>query len=318
MVISSEEARDAQFSGTKHAYDGNEVEAFRRRVVEALAAHESAPGADDPAELSSTDATQEPGDVAAAQRIRHQAVQLAERMLRDVMGASGDTAGGFTTWQDAAMLRAAAEEEMEFAREEARRLPAMAAAERDAMHARYAKERSDMRAALQRELQESRDAANTEAENISAQAEAEAVATLHDARARSEETQRAAAEEANRLERRIALLHTAVADAEIRFRRLAATAANEIGTLAAIADQDVDTPVPGGPEPSRSAPRTSEPYLASVDLTDEALVHEDVTHDEDDAAVEGARLGRDPDVTFYQRRLAGLRERLEQSGNPPS
>ncbi|MEA2001097.1 MAG: hypothetical protein U9N84_04310, partial [Actinomycetota bacterium] len=231
MVISSQEARDAQFSGTEHSYDGNEVEAFRRRVVEALAAHESTHGSEGAAQGSLAGVGQETGDVAAAQRIRQQAVQLAERMLRDVMGASGDTAGGFTTWQEAAMLRAVAEEEMEFAREEAQRLLAMAAAERDAMHAKYAKERSDMRAELQRELQESRAVADTEAESISARAEAEAAAILEGARLRSKETRQAAAEEAGRLERRIALLHTALADAEGRFRRLAATAANEIGTL---------------------------------------------------------------------------------------
>jgi hypothetical protein len=194
----------------------------------------------------------------------------------------------------------------------------MAAAERDAMHAKYVKERSDMRAELQQELQESREVATTEAERISAEAEAKAQAALNDARLRADETQRAAADEASRLERRIALLHTALADAEIRFRRLAATAANEIGTLAAIADQDVNTAPPAGSKPLQPEPRGFDPYLASVDLTDGGLVRDEAAQTGDDPGDEERKLARDPDVTFYQRRLAGLRERLEQSGHPPS
>lgn len=316
--MSSQEARDAQFSGTEHSYDGNEVEAFRRRVVEVLVAHESTHRSEGAAQRSSAGVGQETGDVAAAQRIRQQAVQLAERMLRDVMGASSDATGGFTAWQEAAMLRVIAEEEMEFAREEAQRLPAMAAAERDAIHAKYVKERSDMRAELQRELQESRAVADSEAESISARAEAEAAAILQGARLRSEETQQTAAEEAGRLERRIALLHTALADAEGRFRRLAATAANEVGTLAAIADHDVEPLRPARSEPHPTKPNVAEPYLASVDLTDEGLVRDNAEQVADKSEKETEGQPRDPDATFYQRRLAGLRERLEQSGNPPS
>ncbi len=156
--------------------------------------------------------------------------------------------------------------------------------------------------------------ADAEAERISTEAVVEARATVDDARARAEEIQGAAAEEASRL----ALLHTALADAEIRFRRLAATAANEIGTLTAIADQDVDAPPPAGSKPLQPEPRGFDPYLASVDLTVEGLVRDEAGQTGDDSGDEEKKLARDPDVTFYQRRLAGLRERLEQSGHPPS
>ncbi|MGA9598599.1 MAG: hypothetical protein WBV06_20755, partial [Acidimicrobiia bacterium] len=125
MDISSDEARGTQFSGTEHSYDAREVEAFRQRVVNALAAHESTDSAAPVPDPPSGD------DLMAAQRARHQAVELTERMMRDVFGASGDSVGALSTWQEAAMLRAEAEEEKAFAGEEARRLVAGATAERD-------------------------------------------------------------------------------------------------------------------------------------------------------------------------------------------
>jgi len=130
VSISSDDVRSHQFSGTEHSYDAAEVEEFRQRVVDALATHEVAAEAvtTEPADVVGADSED---TLAAAQRVRQQAVHLAERMLRDVMGASEDDTGSLATWQEAVMLRALAEEEMAFAREEARRLPAMAAAERD-------------------------------------------------------------------------------------------------------------------------------------------------------------------------------------------
>lgn len=291
MGISSEEASRLQFSGSEHSYDGTEVEAFRRRVVAALEAYETgtSPGLDADA-----------AGLASAQRVRHQAVELAERMLRDVMGSSGDGTSGLAVWQDAAMLRALAQEEMEFAIEEARRLPAIAAAERDEIRVKYAQERKEMRAVLHRELQSSRDAALAEAEDVRARSAAEANNIVKKAVERAEESQRAARSETHRLQRRITVLHTALADAEGRFRRLAATAANEIGTLAAIADQDVAEPIPDQPDLR----------LAAVDLTDQAL-------ERPVAANEPGLPEPDPEAGFYQKRLAGLRERLEKSGHPP-
>ena len=307
MAISSEEARSLQFSGTEYAYEGREVEVFRRRVVEALAAYEAGrtpavPAAD--AAVSTAGAGDEE-NLASAQRIRHQAVDMAERMLREVMGASGDTGGGLQTWQDAVMLRALAEEEMAFALEEAKRLPAQAAAERDEMRARYERERAEVRSELQKELESSRAAAAAEAASIRNDAAAEAEAVLKAALIRVEESQKEATTEAHRIERRLAVLRTALADAESRFRRLAATAANEVGTLAALADQDV-----GKPQPKPDL------RVAEVDLTDGAL--QGVPDPE--AATDSTEPGlprRDPEAGFYQRRLAGLRDRLEKSGHPP-
>lgn len=308
MTISSDEAKRLQFSGTEHSYDGTEVEAFRKRVVAALEAAEAAAG--DVAESSVSSAP----DVASAQRIRHQAVGLAERMLRDVMGASDDGSGGFSVWQDAAMLRALAEEELEFANEEARRLPAIAAAEQDEIRANYADELKDMRKALHTELQASRDAALAGADEIKARSVGEAEEIVKKAVKRAEQSQRTAQDEVNRLQRRITVLHTALADAESRFRRLAATAANEIGTLAAIAEQDVASTPESQPVADRPDLR-----LAAVDLRDDAVeIETGETRAEQTEASEASEPEVDPEAGFYQKRLAGLRDRLEKSGHPPS
>lgn len=304
MSFSSEDARNFQFSGTEYSYDATEVERFRKQVVAALAEHEN------PSTPPSVAGREEPADeFAAAQRARQQAVRLAERMLREVMGASGDGIGGLEVWQEAAMLRALAEEELEFANEEARRLPAVAEAERDEMRARYAEERVAVRRELQNELQASRAAAGAEAETIRETANSEAAAILKKAVADSEAEQAAAANEMRRLEGRMNVLRTAVADAESRFRRLAALAANELGTMSAIADQDIT--------------KQDDVKVAAVDLTDEGLaavaetpVVEEPADDIDE--YEGPRLPtRDPEASFYQRRLAGLRDRLEKSGYTP-
>ncbi len=302
MGLSSEQARQIQFSGTTTSYDGGEVEQFRRRVIAALEEHEAAMR-DRPAP------TQE--ELAEAQRVRHQAVELAERMLRDVMGAEDDQQGGLEAWQDAIILQAAAEEEMAFATEESRRLKAMAEAEADTSRQRQRDQRKQARTDLQNELQASRDAADAEAESMRAEAKEEATSIVQKAVARAQETQRAAADDAQRIERRLSVLHTALADAEARFRRLASTAANDIGTLEAIMSSAVEPPTREQPRPDL--------HIATVDLTDVAL---EETAEEDEARADSGdespgMIRRDPDVGFYQRRLAGLRDRLEKSGHPP-
>lgn len=288
--ISSEQARDAESSGTGHSFG-------------------AVPG----------------DDLTAAQRARHQAVELAERMLRDVMGAPGDPIAGLTIWQEAVMLRAIVEEERAFADEEARRLAETAIAERDEFRAGHEIERRQARADLQHELQMSRDAAAVEVADLQSSARAEADEIVRRAVARADEAQRAANAEAQRLERRLAILHSALADAEGRFRRLAATAANEVGTMQAIIDEDLAgftavEPPPPPPPPPPPIPRRPELHLAAVDLTDDALTRDDQNvpaADRDNTATEPRTINRDPDVGFYQRRLAGLRDRLEKSGHPP-
>ncbi len=295
MGLSSEDARRIRFPGTTTSYDGAEVEAFRRDVIETLQAHEAAL-------LERGDPTED--EIAAAQRVRQEAVELAEQMLRDVMGAEGEDSGGIDVWQDAAMLRAVAQEKMSFATEESRRLTAMATAERDAIRVRYAQERRELRAELQRELQESREAATAEADEIRTAAREEAGEIVKRAVSRADQTHRSTVDETHRVERRLAILHTALADAEARFRRLAALAANDLGTLEALLSQD-----PGPPTDAEDV------AVSAVDLTDEGL-HS--VPDQDDTEIIGPGLiDKDPDVGFYQRRLAGLRDRLEKSGHPP-
>lgn len=301
MGISSEDARQYHFSGTTHSYDASEVEAFRSRVIEALLELEVGDSA-----RSAATPREQGADLSAAQRIRQQAVQLAERMLREVLGSSGDPVSGLDVWQEAAMNRALADEELAFAREESSRLHAVAAAEREELRTTYDRERNSLRAELHRELQASRAAADDEAAQIRTAAKAEGAAILEKALGNVERARTEAADDLHRMERRMAVLRTALADAEGRFRRLAATAANEVGTLNAIADQDVAV-APVEPAPVE---------VTSVDITDEALRKMDGERPHAEAAEQGLP-GRDPEVGFYQRRLAGLRDRLEKSGHPP-
>jgi hypothetical protein len=211
------------------------------------------------------------------------------------------------------MMRVAAAEELAFAEEEARRLLATSQAEQAELRSGHEADLRERRADLQRELQASRDAADAEVAAIRSKANQEATDIVHRAAEKAAEARNAAEAEAHRLERRIAVLHTALADAESRFRRLAATAANEVGTMQAIIDEDVAQGTPTPPPMDRP-----ELYLASVDLTDRGLSEpsEDESETEEEPAHSGM-VSKNPEVGFYQRRLAGLRDRLEKSGHPP-
>lgn len=313
MGFSSEQARTFPFSGTEFSYDVADVERFRKLVVAALTGHEMA------ANSSPSSAADASGDLVAAQRARQRAVELAERMMREVMGASGDGVGGLEVWQEAAVLRALAEEELEFANEEARRLPATALAERDEIRRRYAEERIAVRRELQTELQASRAAALAEAESIRETARSEGTELLKKALAEAESKRLSATEETRRLERRMGMLQAAVADAEARFRRLAALAANELGTLSALADQDIaasDSPADSGTDLTIGEVDLRDRRVATDAPVGEGRVESETSRPAvDDESVHIPR--RDPEVGFYQRRLAGLRDRLEKSGHPP-
>jgi len=232
-------------------------------------------------------------------------------MLREVMGSSGSDIEALTVWQEAAIMKAAAAEELAFAKEEARRLLAKAYLVQARIKAEHSTEVRERRAELQRELQASRDAADAEVAAIRERARSEATEVVHRAAANAEEARKAAVAEARRLERRIALLHTALADAEGRFRRLAATAANEVGTMRAIVDDDVADMATDG---TSDRP---ELYIASVDLTDAAIAEEEARAKSTGEEPHSGMVAKDPEVGFYQRRLAGLRDRLEKSGHPP-
>jgi hypothetical protein len=87
--------------------------------------------------------------------------------------------------------------------------------------------------------------------------------------------------------------------------------------MQAIIDEDVVDTKP--PEPAIT-PGRPELFLASVDLTDEGLSagEDDATEEPEDAREHTpGMVDKNPEIGFYQRRLAGLRDRLEKSGHPP-
>jgi len=221
--------------------------------------------------------------------------------MREVLEASGDPAGGIRTWQEAAMLQLAAEEAMALAREEARRLAAVAQAERDRVRADAVAEAARERAEATRDALAMREAAAAEAETRLAAATTEAQTRLIDATRDATAAKEKAAAEIRRLERRLEVLRATVTESERRFRSLATRAANEVGTLQAIVDADV----PEGPD------------RVKVDLTPSGLASLPPESPSPPRPPGETPPLRNPDESFYQRRLAGLRERLEKSGNLP-
>lgn len=288
VSFSSEAARTTQFSGTMHSYDAGEVEQFRARVVAALQEHER-----------SDRLRAAGGEVAEAQRVRRRAVSIIDGMLREVMGTGGDPVTGLTVWQEAVILKAVAAEELEHAREESRLLRAIRQVEMEELRSRHELERTELEARLRQEAEEQRAAAAHEAAAILIEARDQAERQRKAATGEAERATASAWKELQRIERRVAVMQQALAGAEARFRRLAASAANEIGTLTA----------------SMTPPDSTDPVelsVAAVDLT-ERLPAEAVAADSGDDPQPVSR----GDQSFYERRLAGLRERLERSGHFP-
>ena len=155
---------------------------------------------------------------------------------------------------------------------------------------------------LQRELQMSRAAAAAESDDLTREAREEAARIVASATAEANESNRVRAAESLHLERRLGILHQALADAEARFRRLAATAANDLGSLQVVLNE-AETDLVEPPLPEKT----------TIDLTESAP---QVSADSAEMPT-GGMVEKSPDVGFYQRRLAGLRDRLEKSGNPP-
>ncbi len=295
MELTAGDARNIRFSGTETSYDGTEVEDFRREVVTALEASErraseaAAHVARLEAMLEDRSAADSTADVDAARRARDQAVQLTSRMMAEVLGGKVPTIEeGMATWQDAVILKAMAEEELAAAREEARRLRETAAAEVTAL-------RAATRAGLDDEVRTTLDNATHRAATMTAAAE----------------------EEVRRLDRRLSQLRTALRDAESRIRSLTGDALTELrmlGDLLALETEALDeieslNPAPGrvidlaDPDPVPTPAPTPEPAAAEEPPGAAASAFVRRLRERDETAGQG----------FYERRLAGLRERLERN-----
>lgn len=293
MELTAGDARNIRFSGTETSYDGTEVEDFRREVVTALetserrASEAAAHVARLEAMLEDRSAADGTADVDAARRARDQAVQLTSRMMAEVLGGKVPTIEeGMATWQNAVTLKAMAEEELAAAREEARRLRETAAAEVTAL-------RAATRAGLDDEVR----------------------TTLENATHRATMMTAAAEEEVRRLDRRLSQLRTALRDAEARIRSLTGDALTELrmlGDLLELETNALDEIESLNPprdrvidleEPASVAGPTPGDVPESPAVAAAAFVRRVREKEEDETVGRG----------FYERRLAGLRERLERS-----
>jgi cell division septum initiation protein DivIVA len=292
------DARTVRFSGSGGSYDREEVEDFRRRVIAALEEGERL-SSDAAARIAGLEAalaeradTDGAGNVAAARRARDQAVQLTSRMMAEVLsGKMPSIAEGMEIWQEAVILRAMAEEELAAAREESRGLRQITAEELTAL-------RAATRAALDEEVE----------------------ATLDHAIGHAAAVTSAAEEEVRHLDRRLTQLRTALSDAESRIRSLTGDALTELRMLGDLLALET-----GALEEIESL-KLSPDHV--IDLAEPAPVPAAATDPgtvlRDEASEDGAEDGpsafvrriQDRDDTtgqgFYERRLAGLRERLER------
>ncbi|MGD2051173.1 MAG: hypothetical protein PVI35_01740 [Acidimicrobiia bacterium] len=298
MDLTAGDARTIRFKGSGGSYDGEEVEEFRRRVIAALEEGERL-SSDAAARIASLEvALRERADtegavnVEAARRARDQAVQLTSRMMAEVLsGKMPSIAEGMEIWQEAVILRAMAEEELAAAREESR-----------SRRQTTAEEMAALRAAT-------RDALDAEVE-----------ATLDHAIGRAAAVTAAAEEEVRHLDRRLGQLRTALGDAESRIRSLTGDALTELrmlGDLLALETGALEEIESLNPAPDRVID-LSEPAPAPVGTpeSDTAPAAQASADTADTAPGAFARRIQDRDDTagrgFYERRLAGLRERLER------
>jgi len=303
--LTAVDARNVRFSGSDYAYDGKEVEDFRRRVVEALEAseHKASEAVDRIARLEAKlDDRASPGggaELAAAKRAREQAVQLTSRMMAEMLGnKTPSVREAMAIWKEAIALRSEAEEEMLSAREEARRLRATVQEE-------AAELRAATRVALDKEIR----------------------SMLENSARRSMTMTEGAEKEVHRLDRRLTQLRTALRDAEARIRGLTSDALTELRMLGDLLEletsaldeiESLNLPDETVAVPNETVAVPNE----TVVVPDEAVIV--LKEPETPAAAAAAfvrrvRSAADKDESvgrgFYERRLAGLRERIERN-NP--
>lgn len=318
MAISAREAADARFATNDDGYDAIQVDSYVARVARTLAAQER--------ELNETRA--EIGRLEHALDLAHVARSTAEPVK---VGPSGSALGAALSTAGADQAEIASQEvasmpdptsdpiavveqwaadlaadhvsrrELAVTQEEVRRLRGTA----NALATEAAVARHGVREGLSPTAQEEAEAealfilesAETEAAELlqASLAEAQQVAAAAEASALA--VTNAAAVEVKELTHRTAQLRTALRDAGTRFEQLAADTRTEIKMLEDFIDLEME-----------EAEELSRPG----DADDVATI--DLRSDPDPSVLESAsRAEPESSPGFYERRLAGLRERLENT-----
>jgi hypothetical protein len=320
MAISAREAADAHFVGSDDGYDAVQVDTYAARVAATLADQERALAA----------ARAEIGRLEHALDLAHavQSVMPARAVgpTGGVLGQALETAGAdransgtpepqtapepigdpwseLHAWSEELHRTRAAGVGLLEANEEVRRLRGVA----DALATEAAIAKHGMQAGLSPAAQEEAeararftiDSAELEAAGLlqTSLAEAKRIVTIAEASAAT--ATRAAELEARDLEQRTARLRTALRDAGTRFEELAGSTRTEIKMLEDFIDLETHAP-----EDLESLKPTDGD---AIDLRDESPAAA--------VAPPGREAGSDTAEPrgFYERRLAGLRERLENS-----
>lgn len=345
MDLTSQEAAAIRFTGTRYVYNRREVDAFVRRVATTLRDQER-----ELARIAARMAALEHAlDVAHAARTSRAKASTERRRALDqairVAGAPRPAGGTETAWEDLdtgaweawratmeAEYHAAAQ--LDMAREDARRMRGCATALAIEIEGAAGTDAISVLAAAERAASESMDSEQADedvaespaagddvadaqakaaeildvAEREAMQATEEATAMLEKAEVAAQMLTAAAEQEAEALNRRLGQLRTAVRQAEDYYREVAPDTADQ----AALAGDLIDLDLKGFGDVD-----TAGDVAAGVDVSEptvESEAEDAVASDDPDGEAALVDGPREPD--FYRRKLAGLRERLEQTTSP--
>ncbi|HEX9645089.1 MAG TPA: DivIVA domain-containing protein [Acidimicrobiia bacterium] len=260
MDLSSEDVSRVRFTGTRHAYDRREVDAFLLRVASALLAHEKALAT----AQTRIDRLQKAVDQAnaAVAATRRRPDVRARSMARPALGESESSAdddravveapapvgdgepplpvgddtslpemAAFETWRLVQGSLVAAVEVLAEAREEARLGDALSALHREEdAQAMMLRSRKEVEGIARR--------AAEEASDVIAQAEERAAGLIAEGRAKAEEEQSSAEAEIVRLNARLTHLRAAIADVQGRLQQLSLTTSTEFSMIGDLIDLD--------------------------------------------------------------------------------
>ncbi len=333
MDLTSQEVAAIRFAGTRYVYNRREVDAFVRRVATTLRDQER-----ELARIRARMAALEHAlDVAHAARTSRAKASTQRRRALDqairVAGAprpAGSTptawedlnTGAWEAWQATMEAEYHAAAQLDMAREDARRMRGCATALAIEIEGAAGTEAITLLAAAERVAAESSGSSQADedvaespaagddvadarakaaeildvAEREAMRATEEATAMLEKAEVAAQLLTAAAQQEAEALNRRLGQLRTAVRQAEDYYREIAPDTADKAALAGDLIDLDLN---------GLGDLETAEKVAAKGDSPEPTVEMAEATF------VDGPR---EPD--FYRRKLAGLRERLEQTISP--